>query len=246
MNSKVLVIAGTHTRENEYSHAVADRLVAHYAAGACDQRFYGIDGAREGELWHLDEQLAVAKIHKVGHSSKEYLRTLEKDELVELADFALRHRKSRTPPGVDSRVGMRGHWTTIHDNLLAATNPSLYIDLHSFHEGSDSDGIGLYIKPHIEVGKDESSPKLESLRAALHNAKKDLPDFFGDHSEDYESGHLNRMLGGHDISILHNKIYQLGYNLERFRFRLRGRLPEGEKSLGTILMRAALIRGPLV
>jgi len=85
---KMLVIAGTHTRESEFSHPVADIIIDQYGASVSNpqKEFVGIDEARKADLWDFGK-IAVAKIHKIGEPTTDYIAGLPHDRLLYLARF---------------------------------------------------------------------------------------------------------------------------------------------------------------
>lgn len=170
---KVLVIAGTHVRENEYSHAVADKLVEYFGKRLLDFHVKGIDGAREAEVWDY-EKLAVAKILKVGETSEEYLRSLDSKDLKRLKDFERKNKDLEFPPGIDSVFGgKKSQWTSVNDEIVDRVKPYFFIDLHSAHDYTkDTNGTGLLILSHL--------PNLDNLmKKCLSQAKINEPLVYG-------------------------------------------------------------------
>ncbi len=171
-NKRALIVAGTHYRENEFSHSVADRLIDVNGRKEPDHFFEGSDGARQGGLW-LYDGVAVAKIDRVDETSLEYLQTLSDDDLVSLAYFKLRLEGCDFPPSIDGRFGNINQWTSVSQQLVDASDAEMYIDLHSFHAYSQLDGTGLYILPNA---REES---VERMRKSLGSAKREEPRIYG-------------------------------------------------------------------
>lgn len=88
---KLLVIAGTHYRENEFSHDVVDRLISHYGGTNPNQEFIGIDKARKAEIWDF-KNISVAKIYKIGNPTKTFLDTLTLENLLALTKYKLENQ----------------------------------------------------------------------------------------------------------------------------------------------------------
>lgn len=178
--NRVLIIAGTHERENEFSHAVADRLVQEYGAKEPDYTFLGVDKAREGKLW-LYDQVAVAKIDKIGETSKEYLETLPIDCLTVLAYLKVDHEGLEFPPSIDSCFGnVNPQWTSVTQPMIDASDAGFYIDLHSYHAYSQLDGTGVYILSHAK----KDSPSRIRIQKSLGSAKREEPERYGSTDEE--------------------------------------------------------------
>ena len=171
-NKRALIVAGTHYRENEFSHSVADRLIDVNGRKEPDHFFEGSDGARQGGLW-LYDGVAVAKIDRVDETSLEYLQTLSDDDLVSLAYFKLRLEGCDFPPSIDGRFGNINQWTSVSQQLVDASDAEMYIDLHSFHAYSQLDGTGLYVLP------DAREKSVERMRKSLATAKREEPTIYG-------------------------------------------------------------------
>ncbi len=172
-DKRVLIIAGTHERENEFSHSVADRLIQEYGAKEPDYTFLGVDKARAGKLWLYDE-VAVAKIDKIGKTSREYLETLPIDCLTVLAYFKVDHEGLEFSPSIDSCFGnVNQQWTSVTQPMIDASDAGFYIDLHSYHAYSQLDGTGLYIIPHADV------KNTERMKKCLDVAKREDPQRYG-------------------------------------------------------------------
>lgn len=169
---RLLVIAGTHNRENEFSYSAADKLIDKYGAKEPDYVFQGSDGARQGRLW-LYDGIAIAKIDKVGETSSEYLQTLSYDELADLTYFKLSEIGCKHPSSIDSRVGNRHQWTSVTQQLIDASNANMYVDLHSYHSYSQSEGTGLYINLNA---REEA---VDKMKKSLDNAKREEPEIYG-------------------------------------------------------------------
>ncbi|MCK5283014.1 MAG: hypothetical protein KAK00_06400 [Nanoarchaeota archaeon] len=171
-NKRALIVAGTHHRENEFSHSVADKLIEEYGKKEPDYFFRGSDNARQGRLW-LYDGIAVAKIDKVGESSTDYLQTLSHDDLISLAYFKLSHEGCEFPPSIDGRFENINQWTSVSQQLVDASEAAFYIDLHSFHAYSQLDGIGLYILPDAEI------TSTDRMNQCLDLAKTKEPQIYG-------------------------------------------------------------------
>ncbi len=181
-NKGVVIVAGTHPRENEFSHAVADRLIAQYGQKEPDHVFMGSDGAREGKLWVYDA-LAVAKINRLGETSPKYLSTLSRDDLEDLAFFQLSHTGCPLPPSIDDRFENRNQWTSVSQQIVDASNASTYVDLHSYHVFSSLNQTGLYILP------DASALATARMKDCVAKARSDLPDVYGRSDRDPFADH---------------------------------------------------------
>jgi len=169
---KVLVITGTHVRENEYSHAVADRLVEYFGKKSPDFHVKGVDGAREADVWDY-ENLSVAKISKVGETSEDYLRTLDSEQLIRLAKFKLQDKRN-SYPGIDSIFGgKKSQWTSVNDEIVSTVKPYFFIDLHSYHKSNFSNGTGMIIIPRA------SKEVTNLMGQCLLEARKNEPEIYG-------------------------------------------------------------------
>ena len=128
MRKRILIIAGTHERENEFSHSVADRLIAIQGEKEPDYTFEGIDGACRGKLW-IYSRIAVAKIDKIGETSKEYLETLSQRRLLSLAKFRFEHEGLEFPPSIDSCFGGANQCTSVSQQLIDAAEAEMYTEI---------------------------------------------------------------------------------------------------------------------
>lgn len=172
MSKKVLIVVGTHDREDEFSHSVADRLIEEYGKKEPEHTFVGVDSACQGRLW-LYEDIAVAKIDRIGKTSAEYLRTLSCDDIVHLVRFKLEHEGCKFPPSIDGIFDGINQWTSVSQQLVDASEANVYLDLHSFHAYSQLDGTGLFIISHA------GAESADQMKKSVDAAKKKEPEVYG-------------------------------------------------------------------
>ncbi len=174
MSGKLLIIAGTHFRENGFSHSVAD-LVLEELGLSPDQpqvSYRGIDNAREAELWNL-ERIAIAKVKKIGEPSREYLKGLSVNELVSLALFKIDNLNNGAE--YPEEFEGRAHNTSVHGWIKSVAKPTLQLDLHSYHAftaGMPGTGADIMAYPIAQ-------PSFSIFQAALEKAKRENPGVYG-------------------------------------------------------------------
>lgn len=171
MTNRTLIVAGTHERENEFSHSVADRLISHYGAKEPDHTFVGVDQARQGRLW-LYDRVAVGKIDRLGDSSEAYLQTLDKQNLEYLAEFRITHEGLEYPPNIDAEFEGIPQWTSVSQQLVEEAQAEIYLDLHSMHAYSQIDGTAMLIN---FSGRSEI---FRLMKNALEQARTDKPEIY--------------------------------------------------------------------
>ncbi|MBT3298225.1 hypothetical protein HN385_04825 [archaeon] len=172
VDKRILIVAGTHVRENDFSYSVADKLIARYGQKDPDQIFQGIDCARQGRLW-LYDGLAVAKIDKVGETSLGYLQTLSREDLIKLSIFKSQHVGCKFPPSICGIFENIAQWTSVSGDLIRVSNANMYVDLHSFHAYSNLNKTGLCVVPHSRENN------FNLMKSSLDLAKKDDPEIYG-------------------------------------------------------------------
>jgi len=180
---KILVLAGTHQREIEFSHPVADLLLAEYGASKPSARFVGEDNATRAEAYDLGE-LVVAKLyaHRTGEPSKKWLRRQSPESLLYLARHKLKNGGQERPPRVAEAYGGNGQWTSVHDPLIQTYLPHFFIDLHSYHVTNTTVGCGMQINSHADRKLDPV------MAAALQAAQAAEPVVYGSTQPKFTSG----------------------------------------------------------
>jgi hypothetical protein len=133
---KILVIAGTHQREIEFSHPVADLLIAQYGLDEAipDNTIIGEDNATKALIWNT-KNLVIAKLysHENGEPTKEWLDAQPLERLMELNQFKMNCSMQKNPPRIAETFGGEGQWTSVHDPIIKIYQPLFFIDLHSYH-----------------------------------------------------------------------------------------------------------------
>jgi len=138
-DKKMLVIAGTHRREYDFSHPVADLIVEMHGGSLSrpHDRIEGGDGARRAELWGFGK-MGIVKIHDTGKGD----------------DHA-------------EEYGNRPQWTSVHERVLEDAGESVAIlDLHSWNEATGGmEGKTLYMMPRGDPSyNDEVAVALDNAR----------------------------------------------------------------------------------
>lgn len=173
MTKKALIIAGTHQREIGFSHSVADMIIERHGVSRSnpDRTFVGLDNAREAHMWDFGN-IVLAKIIRRGEPSQEYLSNLPVERLLSLAVFKLQNYGN----GAEyvERFDRDYQWTSVHDPLIEAVQPSFLFDLHSYHKYAEGlDGTAGYISASGNTTTDEV------VKRALSDAKRISPEVYG-------------------------------------------------------------------
>ncbi|MGV8169351.1 MAG: hypothetical protein ACP5N3_04815 [Candidatus Nanoarchaeia archaeon] len=172
---KALILAGTHERENEFSYAVINLLKERYNVTAEPEEFIGIDGARKGELWNINDNISLAKVEKIGPQSEEYLNSLTEEELKSQFIFFLR-RWSTVNNQYEPAYSFKNvaHLSSVHNPLFKKSKADFYIDLHSYHKTTkDVPGTTMIIMP---CAKEEH---VAVLSEALVDARAFASEIYG-------------------------------------------------------------------
>jgi len=191
LSRKPLIVAGTYPRENAFSYAVADQLIAKFGIKEPDLVIHGMDQARQGSLWNYKE-IAIGKISKTGETSTEYLQRLNDYELLALACFKIKHLGFEHVPGIDSRFGNVNQRTSVTDGLMRNSGADYCIDLHSYHNYSGEDGTALYIVPDAEEHRQEW------MSVLVNRAKRDQPEIYSAENDNADCLSTDNMDGDID------------------------------------------------
>ena len=173
METKCLILAGTHHRENPFTYRVADQLIARYGIKKPDYVILGKDGARRGKLWLYDE-IAVGKIEVIGECLAIYLERLDHFKRLALAISHIENLGLSYPPCIEEHFDNNGQqWTSVTEQMIKDANADITVDLHGFHEYSQKDGNGLWIIPNA------IPYNVEKFRKTLERARREHPDIYG-------------------------------------------------------------------
>lgn len=142
---KFTIIAGTHQRENEFSHSLADKLVGKLNLKKTNE-FSDEYDTRKAEVYD-SEKIAIAKIHPIRELPREYYETVDEPSLEEYVEKKLMNVLGKFTPAFNAeRFQLKPEWTAVYEKVLQDTNPKFYIDLHSYHKQTEGvDGKTLQI-----------------------------------------------------------------------------------------------------
>jgi hypothetical protein len=170
------LIAGTHQREIEFSHPVADILLSYFGKSfesPSDVKI-GVDGATIAKVWNLGN-LVVAKLFPYGNGEPtlDWVRSQSVERQKYLAGRKVAWSNQKRPPRVAEIYGGEHQWTSVHDPLIKQFQLYFFIDLHSYHVTCRKPGKGM----EIWSQSDESIDSL--MLSALANAKYEHPEIYG-------------------------------------------------------------------
>ncbi|MGV8150303.1 MAG: hypothetical protein ACP5NV_01105 [Candidatus Woesearchaeota archaeon] len=174
---KLLIIAGTHQREIEFSHGVADLLLDKHGLDKKKpfDKIVGVDMATEANVW-INNDIVIAKLHAHGDGepSTEWQMKQSIETLTRLYIHKINCATQKNPPRIAEAYGGNGQWTSVHDKLIQYNDPLFFIDLHSYHINTQNTfGRGLQINSY--------SKKLFNpiIQKALNIAQEKHPEIYG-------------------------------------------------------------------
>jgi len=179
-NDTLLIIAGTHQREKEFSHSVADLLIKqnNLDINKPNLEITGNDKATSGLIWE-SKNLVVAKLYEFGSGipCEEWLRDQTLTRLVMVFEHKMATKEQSTPP----RIAEEGQWTSVHNSLIKRYNPLFFVDLHSNHKYTEGiKGKGMQINSYADK-------KLNIIiLKALSAAQEKEPEIYGPKQEQLE------------------------------------------------------------
>jgi len=172
---KLLVIAGTHQRETEFSHSVVDMLIdlEKGSRRPCDT-LIGEDEATKAVIWDT-ARITIAKLYPLGNGepTEDWLKKQTPKRIGYLEDFRKRCG-TYFPPRIAETFGGEGQWTSVHDLLIHKYSPLFFVDLHSYHNNTRGIiGKGMQINSHSDRRFDNI------IASALKKAQLNDPEVYG-------------------------------------------------------------------